>query len=76
MTWARWMRSSSPCRTIARPAVASLPGASYAEPVRAGQRRLFFVPNDPLFPWQWHLPAIRAFDHWAVRPPQLAVRSR
>ncbi len=55
-------------------AVASLPGASYAEPVRAGQRRLFFVPNDPLFPAQWHLPAIHAFDHWAVRPPQPAVR--
>jgi subtilisin family serine protease len=55
-------------------ALASLPGASYAEPVRAGQRRLFFVPNDPLYPAQWHLPAIHAFDHWAVRPPQPAIR--
>ena len=55
-------------------AVAMLPGASYAEPVRRGQRRLFFVPNDPLFPAQWHLPAIRAFDHWAVKPPHPPIR--
>ena len=55
-------------------AVASLPGASYAEAIRPGERRLFFVPNDPIFPAQWHLPAIHAFDHWAVRPPQPAVR--
>jgi subtilisin family serine protease len=49
-------------------AVASLAGVEYAEAVTA-ERSLAFVPNDPLVSSQWYLAAIRAFDHWAEKPP-------
>jgi len=48
-------------------------GVAYAEPVVAS-RRLAFEPNDPLFPGQWYLPAVRAFDHWVAKPPHAPVR--
>lgn len=51
----------------------SLPGVVYAERVTAS-RRLAFVPNDPLYPEQWYLPVVRAFDHWPARPPHAPVR--
>lgn len=52
--------------------VRSLPGVRYLERLRP--RRLAFTPNDPLYPKQWHLPAVRAFDAWLERPPLAGVR--
>ena len=49
-------------------AVAAVPGVEYAEPVTK-ERSLAFVPNDPLVGEQWYLAAVRAFDHWAEKPP-------
>ena len=48
------------------PRLRDLPGATYVE--RVHRRRLAFVPDDPLVPKQWHLPANRAFDFWASPP--------
>ena len=56
----------------AEDAAALVSGVEYAEPVTAS-RTLAFVPNDPLVGRQWYLGAIRAFDHWAARPPQPPV---
>jgi hypothetical protein len=52
----------------------ALPGVAYAETPARGDRRLFFVPNDPLLSAQWYVPYVRAFDHWAALPPQPPVR--
>lgn len=49
-------------------AASSIPGVDFAEPV-AATRRLAFVPTDPYVDDQWYLPSIRAFDHWAEKPP-------
>ncbi len=46
---------------------------AYAELVTAS-RRLAFEPNDPLYPQQWYLPVVRAFDHWLAKPPHPPVR--
>lgn len=51
----------------------ALPGVAYAERAEA-TRTLGFTPNDPLYGRQWYLAAIRAFDHWAAKPPFPAVR--
>jgi subtilisin family serine protease len=59
-------------RDAAAVAAGALPGVEYAEAVTAS-RSLAFVPNDPLAGQQWYLGAIRAFDHWAVKPPQPPV---
>jgi Subtilase family len=47
--------------------VADTPGVAYVERLTTG-RRLAFTPTDPLYPRQWYLPAVRAFDAWAQRP--------
>ena len=52
-----------PARTLAR-----LPGVTYVERVDVAKRRLAFVPNDPLFPRQWYLSQINAFETWAQQP--------
>jgi len=44
-----------------------LPGVAFAEPADLG-RHLDFVPNDPLLPQQWYVPAIKAFDFWPEKP--------
>jgi subtilisin family serine protease len=60
--------------TVAATATArAVPGVTFAEPIEAS-RSLAFRPNDPLAGAQWYLAAIRAFDHWPVRPPQPPVR--
>ena len=48
-------------------------GVEFAEKVGAA-RRLALTPNDPLIGTQWYLASIRAFDHWAERPPLAPVR--
>lgn len=48
-------------------------GVAYAERM-AATRRLAFEPNDPLYPDQWYLPTVRAFDHWVAKPPHPPVR--
>jgi subtilisin family serine protease len=55
------------------PRLAALPGVSYVERLDS-PRRLAFVPNDPFFPRQWHLPQIRAFDVWPQFPALRIVR--
>jgi subtilisin family serine protease len=47
--------------------VVGTPGVAYVERLTGG-RRLAFTPTDPLYPRQWYLPAVRAFDAWAQRP--------
>jgi subtilisin family serine protease len=47
--------------------IAGTPGVAYVERLTTG-RRLAFTPTDPLYPRQWYLPAVRAFDAWAQRP--------
>lgn len=54
----------------AAPALASLPGVEYAEPIERS-RRLAFMPSDPLAFLQWYLPSIRAFDFWEAPPTDL-----
>ncbi len=54
--------------------VDDLPGVEYSEAIRPGERRLAFVPDDPLLDSQWYVGAIRAFEHWAALPPQPPVR--
>ncbi|MDH4178381.1 MAG: S8 family serine peptidase [Thermoleophilia bacterium] len=53
-------------------ALRMLPGARYVE--RLQPRRQAFTPSDPLFPRQWHLARVRAFDSWLERPPLAGVR--
>ena len=48
--------------------VASVNGVRYVERIR-DDRRIAFVPTDPLAIKQWYLPQIRAFDAWTVQPP-------
>ena len=48
-------------------AALALPGVDFAEPTGL-RRSLDFVPNDPLLPGQWYVPAIRAFDFWPEKP--------
>jgi hypothetical protein len=50
--------------------VARMRGVTFVEPLRAG-RRVAFVPTDPFFTRQWYIPAVRAFEAWAFRPPWL-----
>ena len=47
--------------------LAALSGVSYVERLRP-QRRLTFVPNDPLVVRQWYAGKIRAFDAWPRLP--------
>ena len=47
---------------------ASVPGVRYVERIR-DDRRIAFVPTDPLAVKQWYLPQIRAFDAWTLQPP-------
>ncbi|MDH5334275.1 MAG: hypothetical protein OEW65_10370, partial [Thermoleophilia bacterium] len=53
-------------------ALRMLPGARYVE--RLQPRRQAFTPSDPLFPRQWHLARVRAFDSWLERPPLAGAR--
>jgi subtilisin family serine protease len=55
-----------------RRGLAAVPGVRYVE--RLTPRRLAFTPNDPLFPREWHVPAVRGFAAWQERPPLAAVR--
>jgi subtilisin family serine protease len=47
--------------------LAATPGVSFVERVDR-QRRLAFVPNDPLAVKQWYLDRVRAFDAWPRAP--------
>jgi subtilisin family serine protease len=47
--------------------LAAVSGVSYVERLRP-QRRLAFVPNDPLVVRQWYSGRIRAFDAWPKLP--------
>ena len=47
--------------------LATVKGVSYVERLRS-QRRLAFVPNDPLAVRQWYADRIRAFDAWPKLP--------
>ena len=46
---------------------AAIPGIRYVERLKA-DRRISFVPTDPLAARQWYLPQIHAFDAWPVSP--------
>ena len=46
----------------------SVPGVRYVERI-AADRRIAFVPTDPLASRQWYLSQIRAFDSWTLQPP-------
>jgi subtilisin family serine protease len=48
--------------------LAGLPGVEYVERLSA-PRRTAFVPTDPFFTRQWHIPAVRGFDAWPLRQP-------
>src|SRR5215208_1257103 len=64
-------RSSLGALLLTAPAarrVGRLRGVAYVERLD-DQRRLAFVPSDPLAPKQWYLGRIRAFDAWAEQPP-------
>jgi subtilisin family serine protease len=56
-------------------AAASVAGVRYVERLDAS-RRIAFVPTDPHFAKQWHLPQIRAFDAWPGLPPPFNPRVR
>jgi Subtilase family len=58
----------------ARGAVA-VPGVRYVERLDQ-ERRIAFVPTDPLFAKQWYLQQIRAFDAWPTLPPPFNPRVR
>jgi len=47
----------------------------YAEPnfIRTAELSAPFIPNDPLFPSQWHLPRIQAPDAWGITQGNHAV---
>ena len=47
--------------------VRGLPGVAYVERLDR-RRRVAYVPPDPLFPRQWYLGRIRAFDAWPEQP--------
>jgi subtilisin family serine protease len=61
-------------RSAAR--VAAIPGVRYVERLGASQRRIAFIPTDPLFAKQWYLQQIRAFDAWPVFPGPFNPRVR
>ena len=50
--------------------IAGMRGVTFVERLGA-QRRVSFVPTDPFFPRQWHIPAVRGFEAWAFRPAWL-----
>jgi len=52
-------------------AVAGVRGVTYVERLRP-DRRVAFVPTDPLFVRQWYLPAVRGFDAWVKQPAWLS----
>ena len=54
-----------------RAALAALVVALLAAPAATAAA---WVPNDPLAPRQWHLPATRAFDFWSAAPLLPPVR--
>jgi subtilisin family serine protease len=54
-------------------ALGRLRGVAYVERLDV-ERRLAFVPNDPLYPRQWHLEQIHAFDFWPELPALAGVR--
>jgi subtilisin family serine protease len=47
--------------------VARMRGVTFVERLTV-ERRVSFVPTDPFFPRQWHIPFVRGFDAWAFRP--------
>ena len=53
---------------------AAIPGVRYVERLKA-DRRVSFLPTDPLSSRQWYLPQIRAFDSWPL-PPVFSPRVR
>jgi subtilisin family serine protease len=55
--------------------VAAVPGVRYVERLDR-ERRIAFVPNDPLFAKQWYLQHIRAFDSWPALPAPFNPRVR
>ena len=59
---------SVPDVEAASAAVDTVAGVEFTEPVTR-TRRLYFQPNDPLYPAQWYLPYVRAFDFWTEQPP-------
>ncbi|MGH3080992.1 MAG: S8 family peptidase [Gaiellaceae bacterium] len=50
--------------------VARMRGVTFVERLNA-QRRVSFVPTDPFFSRQWHIPFVRGFEAWAFRPAWL-----
>lgn len=54
-------------------ALRRVPGVAYVERLDR-VRRVAFVPNDPLYPRQWHLEHVRAFDFWPQLPALAGVR--
>jgi subtilisin family serine protease len=64
-------RASLGALTLTAPSargVRHLPGVEYVERLDV-ERRLAFVPSDPLASKQWYLGRIHAFDAWAEQPP-------
>jgi Subtilase family len=51
--------------------VAGMPGVTFVEKLTE-HRRVSFVPTDPFFPRQWHIPAVRGFEAWTFRPAWLS----
>lgn len=47
--------------------VARMRGVTFVERLTV-ERRVSFVPTDPFYPRQWHIPFVRGFDAWAFRP--------
>ena len=54
----------------------AVPGVRYVERLDSADRRIAFVPTDPLYAKQWYLPQIRAFDSWPVLPGPFNPRVR
>jgi subtilisin family serine protease len=52
--------------------LAAVPGVTYVERLSA-RRRVAFVPADPFFLRQWHVPAVRGFDAWPRQPAWLSA---
>ena len=51
--------------------VARMRGVTFVERLTS-ERRVSFVPTDPFFPRQWHIPAVRGFEAWTFRPAWLS----
>jgi hypothetical protein len=55
--------------------LATLPGVTFVERLSA-RRRVAFVPADPFFARQWHVPQVRGFDAWPLRQPAYLSATR